>query len=206
MEVPSKKLHICTNFKKKGQSIENCWDKGGGKEGQGPKQKKRSKFKKKKGKEKVNGAKESSSDGKSDGSVAFINYDCVAFIKDSTGATVIIDMGVSSHMTPRQNLLKNYQSFPKLRTIRGADKGTFDALNQFKILSMYASCEKLIDLEVLSHLILRLSSQCSSPTSFILKIFMRSALISSTISSLIAVIIRSSMAMAMITKPFPLCL
>ena len=63
-----------------------------------------------------------------DESVAFINYDCVAFIKDSTGETVIIDMGASSHMTPHKNLLKNYQNFPKLRTIRGADKGTFDAL------------------------------------------------------------------------------
>ena len=117
-------MHICTNCKKKGHSIENCWDK----EGQGPKQKKRAKFKKKKGKEKANAAEESSSNGKSDGSVAFINHDCVAFIKDSTGATVIIDTGVSSHMTPHQNLLKNYQSFLKARTIGGADKHTFDAL------------------------------------------------------------------------------
>ena len=31
-------------------------------------------------------------------------------------------------MTPHQNLLKNYQNFQKPRTIRGADKGTFDAL------------------------------------------------------------------------------
>ena len=76
----------------------------------------------------MNAAKESSSDGKSDGSVAFINYDSVALIKDSTGATVIIDIGESSHMTPHQNLLKNYQSFPKLRTIRGDDKSTFDTL------------------------------------------------------------------------------
>ena len=76
----------------------------------------------------MNAAKESSSDGKSDGSIAFINFNCVAFIKDSTGATAIIDMGVSSHMTPHQNLLKNYQSFPKPRTIRGVDKGIFNAL------------------------------------------------------------------------------
>ena len=76
----------------------------------------------------MNAAKESSNDGKSDESVAFINYDCVAFIKDSTGATVIIGMSASSHMTPHQNILKNYQIFPIPRTIRGADKGTFDAL------------------------------------------------------------------------------
>ena len=84
-------------------------------------------MKKKKGKDKANAAEESSSDGKSDESIAFINYDSVAFIKDSTGATVIIDTDVSSHMTPHQSLLKNYQSFPRPRTIREADKGTFNA-------------------------------------------------------------------------------
>ena len=76
----------------------------------------------------MNVAGESSSDGKSDESITFINFDCVAFIKDSTGATVIIDMGASMHMTPHQGLLKNYQSFPKPKTIREANKGTFDAL------------------------------------------------------------------------------
>ena len=127
MGTSLKKVLVCTNCKRKGHSIEKCWTKGSGKEGQGAKQRKRSKFKKK-GKEKANAAEESSNDGKSDGSVAFINYNCVAFIKEITGATVIIDMGVSSHMIPHQNLLKNYQSFPKPRTIRGANKGTFDAL------------------------------------------------------------------------------
>ena len=81
-------------------------------------------MKKRKGKDKANAAEESSSDEKSDESIAFINYDSVVFIRDSTGATVIIDTGVSRHMTPHQNLLKNYQSFPRPRTIRGADKGT----------------------------------------------------------------------------------
>ena len=76
----------------------------------------------------MNAAKGSSNNGKLDESVTFINYDCVAFIMDSTGATVIIDMGVSSHMTPHKHLLKNIQNFPKPRTIRGANKGTFDAL------------------------------------------------------------------------------
>ena len=84
--------------------------------------------KKKKGKEKENAAEENSSDRKSDELVAFINYDCVAFIKDSPGAIVIIDTGASSHMIPHQNLLQNYQSFPKPSTIRGANKGTFNAL------------------------------------------------------------------------------
>ena len=78
----------------------------------------------------MNASEESSSDGKSDESIAFINYDSVAFIKDSTGATDIIDMGASRHMTPHQSLLKNYQSFPRPRTIRGADKGTFDVIKR----------------------------------------------------------------------------
>ena len=81
-----------------------------------------------KGKEKANAAEESTSDGKTDESVAFINTDCVAFIQDSSGATVIIDTGASCHMTLHKNLLNNYQTFSKLRSIRGADKGTFDAL------------------------------------------------------------------------------
>ena len=69
-----------------------------------------------------------SGDGKSDGSIAFINSDCVAFIKESTGATIIIYTGASSHMMPHQYMLKRYRNFPKLRTIHAADKGTFDAL------------------------------------------------------------------------------
>ena len=128
MGTSSIKVLKCTNCKIKCHLIDTCWAKGHGKEGQGPKQRKRSKSKKKKGKEKVNAAEESSDDRKLDESVSFINYNCVAFIKDITGATVIIDMGVSSHMTANKNLLKNYQNLPKLRTIRGADKGTFDAL------------------------------------------------------------------------------
>ena len=69
-------------------------------------QKKKSKSKKKKGKAKVNAAKEESSDGKSDGSIAFINFDCATLIKVSSGATVILDMGAISHMTPHQDMLK----------------------------------------------------------------------------------------------------
>ena len=96
----------------------------------------------------MNAAEESSIDGKSDESIAFINYNSVAFIKDRTGATVIIDMGVSSHMTPHQSLLKNYQSFPRRRTIRGANKGTFDALgiSNLKIITQVGG--KTIDIHL----------------------------------------------------------
>ena len=76
METSLKKVLKCTNCKRKGHLIDTCWDKHSGKEGQGPKQKKRSNSKKKKGKEKGNAAEESSDNGKSDESVAFINYYC----------------------------------------------------------------------------------------------------------------------------------
>ena len=109
--APFKKSLKCTNCKRKGHLIDTFWDKGGGKEGQGPKQKWRSKPKKKEGKDKANAAEESSSDGKSDESITFINYNSVTFIKDSTGATVIIDTGASRHMTPHQNILKNIRVF-----------------------------------------------------------------------------------------------
>ena len=63
MGSSTKKMHICTNFKRKGHPFEDCWANGGGKEGQGPKQRRRSKYRKKKGKEKANAAEESTSDG-----------------------------------------------------------------------------------------------------------------------------------------------
>ena len=66
--------------------------------------------------------------GKSDESIAFMNFDCAALIKDGSGSTVIIDTGASSHMTPHKDLLKNYQSFPKPRIIQAANKASFNAL------------------------------------------------------------------------------
>ena len=118
---------ICTNCKKKGHIKENCWAKGGGKEGQVPFQKKQSKSKKKKGKMKVNVANESSSD-ELDEPIALMNFNCTALIKDSTGTTQILDTGASSHMTPHKNLLANYSEFSKPRKICAANKGTFEAL------------------------------------------------------------------------------
>ena len=55
----STKVHIYTNCKNPGHSIEMCWAKGDGQEGQGPRQKKRKELKKKKkGKSKMNIAEE----------------------------------------------------------------------------------------------------------------------------------------------------
>ena len=76
----------------------------------------------------TNAGKENSSGEKTNEEIAFINFDCTAFIRDSLGATVIIDTGASSHMTLHQSMLKNYQSFPKLRMICAANKCTFNAL------------------------------------------------------------------------------
>ena len=59
-----KKKLVCTNCNKPGHSKENCWAKGGGKEGQGSKQQKQKQFKKKKGKYKANAAEESSDGSK----------------------------------------------------------------------------------------------------------------------------------------------
>ena len=123
----SKKVVVCTNCKQKWHIKENCWAKGGGKEGQRPCQKKQSKSKKIKGKAKVTIASESSSD-ELDEPIAFMNFDCTALIKDGTGTTQILDTRASSHMTPHKNLLTNYSDFSKPRKICAADKGTFEAL------------------------------------------------------------------------------
>src|SRR3979490_183300 len=119
--TPEKKVHTCTDCKKPGHTIEMCWAKGGGREGQGPRQKKRFKSKKKKGKGKgkANVADEEESSGDDDeGPMAFINHDCAAFIRDGIGDTIILDTGASSHMTPHKYMLENYKSFPTQCTIR----------------------------------------------------------------------------------------
>ena len=66
---------------------------------------------------KANVGEEASSEDWDDDAIAFINIDCAALIKDGPGSTVIIDTGASSHMITHKNLLRDYQSFPKPRTI-----------------------------------------------------------------------------------------
>jgi Pol polyprotein, beta-barrel domain len=39
----------------------------------------------------------------------------------------VLDTGTTSHMTPHKNLLRNYCEFSQPKTIRAANKGTFDA-------------------------------------------------------------------------------
>ena len=104
MGTLTKKQHISTNCKKSGHSIEMCWGKGGGKEGQGLKQKKRKQQKKrKKGKSKANTAEKLSDEEGDESSVTFINFDCAALIKDRSDVIFILDTGASFHMTPHQS-------------------------------------------------------------------------------------------------------
>ena len=51
-------------------------------------------------------------------------------------------------MTPHQNMLKNYKSFPKPRTICAADKGTFNALGTGKLKLNTRVNGKLVNLQV----------------------------------------------------------
>ncbi|TDL14180.1 hypothetical protein BD410DRAFT_681567, partial [Rickenella mellea] len=77
----------CTNCKKNGHSKENCWAKGGDKEGQGPRQKARS--------EKGNQATDSKSDTNDD------LRDNAYMATDSTSigrSTWITDSGTTSHI------------------------------------------------------------------------------------------------------------
>ena len=86
------------------------------------------KRKKDKGKGKAQVADEQSSSHDDDEEpTAFINHDYAATIKDSTGNTIILDTGASSHMTPHQRMLENYHSFTQPRIIRAADRGSFEA-------------------------------------------------------------------------------
>ena len=51
-------------------------------------------------------------------------------------------------MTPHQGLLKNYQSFPKPKTIRGTDKGTSNALEIGHLKLTTWVGEKSIDIQL----------------------------------------------------------
>ena len=51
-------------------------------------------------------------------------------------------------MTPHKNLLNNYQTFSKPRSIRGADKGTFDALGTGHLKLSTRVGEKPVDIQL----------------------------------------------------------
>ena len=140
----TRKACICVNCKKHGHSIETCWAKGDGKEGQGLRQKKRKELKKKKkGKTKANTAKETSGEG-DEHSVAFIIFDCVALIKDRSEVIVILDTSASSHMTPHQRMLRYYHSFTQPRKIQATNQGIFEALGlRMLMLSVRANGKKV---------------------------------------------------------------
>ena len=111
------KVHISTNCKKSSHSIETCWDRGGGKEGKDLRQKKRNQLKKKKGRLKACTAEEASDKEDDESLIAFINFNYMALIMDTSEAVVIIDTCASSHMMHHQKLLRNYRSFAQPRNI-----------------------------------------------------------------------------------------
>jgi hypothetical protein len=119
----------CTNCKKKGHTKEKCWAKGGGKEGQGPKQSQNKKSKKKKGREKVHTVNEASaSSSDKDNDMVFTNSPAIFLTKNDLEFTHILDTGVSAHMAPHKNLLRSYKIFNTPKHISATNKGTFNAL------------------------------------------------------------------------------
>jgi hypothetical protein len=104
----TEKAQKCMNCKQKGHSKEQCWAKGGGSEGQGPKQCQKKDSQKKKGKEKVHIVKESGSSSEDNNDVAVINSETAFLSKGSSEVTHILNTGASAHMTPHKKLLKDY--------------------------------------------------------------------------------------------------
>jgi hypothetical protein len=124
----AKKAQKCANCKQKGHTKEQCWAKGGGSEGQGPKQHQKKDSQKKKGKEKAHTVEESGSSLGDDNNVAFMNSETTFISKNGSEITHILDTGASAHMTPHKNLLKNYHVFKMPKCISAANKGIFNAL------------------------------------------------------------------------------
>jgi hypothetical protein len=122
------KVHICANCNKKGHTKEQCWSKGGGQEGQGPKQHQNKKPKKKKGKEKAHAVEKNNSSDSEDNDIAFTNSEAVFVLKTSSGVTHILDTGANAYMTPHKYLLRDYKVFDTSKCISAANKGIFNAL------------------------------------------------------------------------------
>ena len=100
-----KDIKKCSNPKcgKSGHTIDKCWAKGGGKEGQGPKQ--REKGSKHKGKEKAKTA-----DSMTNQNITMFMAH-VANVAEEGNATTswVVDSGVSSHMSAHRSLFQSYE-------------------------------------------------------------------------------------------------
>ena len=152
---PKKKLSIkCFNCGKKGHKRADCWAKGGGKEGQGPKSKNKNKDK---GKDSGNAAED---DEKLDAWLAELDLDDLPLETDDTGIITsdnaqeieadaalveeqvetagaathkdewdLYDSGASRHMSACREDFRNYEIMEP-RGIRAADKRTFQAIGR----------------------------------------------------------------------------
>ena len=139
----SKDEIICTNTPncgRKGHTKDQCWEKGGGKEGQAPDWWK----KKTKGKTSANVAENKSAEKDEPEDFAML---ASTFPDDDTALTctsdfqfeahaasnqcgIIIDSGASRHFSPNHSKFLNYQEFINHEPIRAADGRTFHALGK----------------------------------------------------------------------------
>jgi transposase InsO family protein len=117
----------CWNCQKPGHKSDECWSKGGGKEGQGPNQKK----------EAANAATDANtSNGGTQTNHAFLStLDVAAISVAMNGPTtnLIIDMGASRHFSPARELFKNYETINPI-PITTADGHTFKAIGKGDVL------------------------------------------------------------------------
>jgi hypothetical protein len=135
---------LCTNTaNRKGHTIEQCWAKGGGKEGQAPEWWNKTS----KGKKASANVAENKTAEKDEPDFAML---ATIFPDDETALTctsdfhseahaasnhhgIIIDSGASRHFSPDRSKFLNYQEFINQEPIRAADGRTFHALGKGEI-------------------------------------------------------------------------
>src|SRR5882672_9355402 len=143
-ESKSKDERHCTNFSKDGHTKDQCWEKGGGKEGQGPCKW----WEKSKKKDKSNGASNTNTANKAEmtENMAFTTIGPSCEDDEDSGPTipsdfspeahstfippgVIIDSSAMAHFSPNRLRFLNYREItPEL--IQAADGCTFNALRK----------------------------------------------------------------------------
>jgi hypothetical protein len=117
----------CFNCDRKGHYKQDCWRKGGGQEGQGPRQNQ------KKGGCTPKHSANSATDSKDPDSYAFMSSDLISIadqLKVPMGRHgAIIDSGASAHFCPDRTKFKNFVSIPS-QNIHTADGTTVSAIGR----------------------------------------------------------------------------